>query len=64
MNKFNKVLWYIPLIGVIYVFYSGFKYGFLIPIENPLKLFWEGIIGGFIQASSIWAVILTLIHYL
>lgn len=32
--RINKVLWYIPLVGIIYMFYLGFKYGFMSDIVN------------------------------
>lgn len=48
MIKFNKILWWIPFIGIVYTFFLGFKYGFFVELSNPLKL-WEGIIGGLIH---------------
>lgn len=36
--KINKTLWWIPIVGVFYIFVMGFKHGFGTTIENPFKL--------------------------
>lgn len=61
MIKFNKILWWIPIVGIFYTLYVGFKYGFLTEISNPLKL-WEGIIGGLIHGNCL--IILLMILFL
>jgi len=49
--RINKVLWWIPIVGIIYIFYMGYKYGFVTEISNPLK-FWTSIIWATMQAIS------------
>ena len=49
--KINKKIWWIPIVGIIYIIYMGNKYGFYTPISNPFNS-WESNIGNIIHVIS------------
>lgn len=60
--KINKKLWWIPIIGMIYIIRMGIKYNFYEKIENLTGK--ESLLGCFIHAISILALLLPFIHIL
>ena len=60
--KINKKLWWIPIIGIIYIVIKGIKHNFYDQIENLSGK--EALLGCFLQAVSIVALLFLFIHIL